>query len=164
MRTVEGYHPSTSEVGWLLAQLEQRPARLVEPPPRSMVWLACWDCKAPGWDYTEPSAALRGSMVNYAPSEAPVPAPDWCEVVGQFAMMAVGFVAFQVFTVDYVEAEIRKAKVWNPGPPQSIADAIRLIWPHRLRAGNVTWPSPAFPHDSFDRLANWDMALRRGAA
>lgn len=102
--------------------------------------------------------------MNYAPSEAPVPAPDGSEVVGQFATLAVGFAAFQVFTVDYVEAEVRKAKVWNPGPPHSIADAIRPIWPHRLGASDAAWPPPAFPHDRFDRLVNWDMALRRGAA
>jgi hypothetical protein len=39
-RPVEGYQPSSPDTGWLLAQLEQRPAKLVEPPPRSMVWLA----------------------------------------------------------------------------------------------------------------------------
>ncbi len=44
-RLVEGYQPSTPEIGWLLAQLEQRPAKLIEPPPRPMVWLACWDCR-----------------------------------------------------------------------------------------------------------------------
>jgi len=53
---------------------------------------------------------------------------------------------------------------WNPGPPDSIAYAVRLIWPHRLRAGDVRWPPPAFPNDSFDRLVNWDMALRHGVA
>jgi hypothetical protein len=155
-RLVEGYKPSRSEIGWLLAQLEQRRAKLVEPPPRSMVWLACWDCMAP-------SAVNRGSMVNYAPSAAPLPTPDG-EVVGQFATLAVGSAVFQVFTVDFVEAEVRKAVVWNPDPPDSIAHAIPLIWPHRLRAGDVAWPPPAFPNDSFDRLVNWDMALRRGAA
>jgi hypothetical protein len=156
-RTVEGYHPSRSEIGWLLAQLEQRPAKLVEPPPRSMVWLACWDCMTP-------SAVNRGSMVNYAPSAAPLPAPDGREVVGQFATLAVGSAVFQVLTVDFVEAEVRKAKVWNPDPPDSITHAIPLIWPHRLRASDVAWPLPAFPNDGFDRLVNWDMALRRGAA
>jgi hypothetical protein len=156
-RPVGGYQPSRAEIGWLLAQLERRPAKLVEPPPRSMVWLACWDCR-------EPSDLKRGSMVNYAPSSAPVPAPDGSEVVGQFATLAVGFAVFQVFTVDYVEAEVRKAKVWNPGPPASIADAVRLIWPHRLCAGDAAWPPPPCPHDSFDRLVNWDMALRRSAA
>ena len=106
----------------------------------------------------------RGSMVNYAPSEAPLHTPAGIEVGGQFATLAVGFAVFQVFTVDYVEADVRKAVIWNPGPPASIADAIRLIWPHRLRAGDVAWPPPAFPNDGFDRLVNWDLALRHGAA
>jgi len=156
-RLMEGYQPSRSEVGWLLAQLEQRPAKVAEPPPRSMVWLACWDCMAP-------SAVNRGSIVNYAPSAAPLPTLDGSEVVGQFATLAVRSVVFQVFTVDFVEAEARKAAVWNPDPPDSIAHAIPLIWPHRLRAGEVAWPPPAFSNDSFDRLVNWDMALRRGVA
>jgi hypothetical protein len=157
-RLVEGYQPSRSEIGWLLAQLEHRPAKLVEPPPYSMVWLACWDCMTP-------SAVNRGSMVNYAPSAAPLPTPpDGNEVVGQFTTLAVGFAVFQVFTVDFVEAEVRKAKGWNPDPPDSIAHVIPLIWPHRLYAGDVAWPPPVFPNDSFDRLANWDLALRRGAA
>jgi hypothetical protein len=156
-RLVEGYQPSNSEKGWLLAQFEQQPVKLVEPPRYSMVWLACWDCMAPG-------AVNRGSIVNYAPSTAPLPAPGGREVVGQFATLAVGFAVFQVFTVDFVEAEVRKAKGWNPDPPDSIAHAIPLIWPHRLYAGDIAWPPPVFPNDSFDRLANWDLALRRGAA
>lgn len=45
-----------------------------------MVWLACWDCKAP-------HTANQASMVHYAP-------------------LAVGYAIFQVFTVDYVAAEI----------------------------------------------------------
>jgi hypothetical protein len=154
-RAVEGYRPSISETGWLLAQLEQYPAKLIEPPPRSMVWLACWDCKTP-------NTADRASTVYYATATAPLPTPDGGEVVGQFTTLALGFAVFQVFTVDYVEAEARKAVVWNPNPPHSIRQAVRLIWPHRLRAGDVAWPPSAFPNDSFDRLANWDKALRRG--
>lgn len=154
-RDTEGYEPSKSETGWLLAELERRSARWrPEPPPRSMVWLACWDCKAPGADN-------RASMVHYAPSTAPLPTPDGSEVVGHFTTLAIGFAAFQVFSVDFVEAEVRNAKSWNPDPPDSIAPAIPLIWPHRLYAADVAWPPPAFPYDSFDRLANWDMALRR---
>jgi hypothetical protein len=156
-RPVEGYAPSIAELGWLLAQLEQRPAKLIEPPPRSMVWLACWDCRTAG-------TVGRQSMVNYAPSAAPLATPSGGEVVGQFTTLAIGFAVFQVLTVDYVEAEVRRAVVWNPDPPDSIADGVRLIWPHRLDAGDFTWPPPAFPNDSFDRLANWDKALRRGVA
>jgi hypothetical protein len=157
-RLVEGYQPSTSEKGWLLAQLEQRPVRLVEPPPYSKVWLAAWDCMAPG-------TVNRGSMVNYAPSTARLPARGGREVVGQFATLAIGFAVFQVFTVNFVEAEVRQAEGWNPDPPGGIAHGIPLIWPQRLYAGDVTWPPPeVFPNDSFDRLANWDNALRRGEA
>jgi len=36
MRRVVGYQPSVSETGWLLAELDRRPAKLVAPPPRSM--------------------------------------------------------------------------------------------------------------------------------
>jgi hypothetical protein len=104
----EGYQPSISERGWLLAQLEQHHARLIEPAPRTMVWLASWDCK------TE-DAVNRVSVVNYAPSSAPLPTPDGGEVVGQFTTLATGFAAFQVFTVDYVEADHREAVLWNPG-------------------------------------------------
>jgi hypothetical protein len=154
-RRTEGYKPGTSETGWLLAQFEHRPVQLVEPPPRTMVWLACWDCKSPG-------TPDQGSMIHYAPSSAPLPTPDDGKMVGQFATLAIGYAVFQVFTVDYVEAEVRQAVVWNPGPPESIADAVLLIWPQRLRAGEVTWPPPAFPNNSCDRLVNWDMALRRG--
>jgi hypothetical protein len=156
MRQVEGYTPSTAEIGWLLAQLERRrPTQLVEPPPRAMVWLACWDCMTP-------DTVNRGNMIHYAPSSATLPTSNGETVDGQFATLAIGYAVFQVFTVDYVEAEVRQAVVWNPDPPKSIAHAVPLIWPHRLRASEIAWPPPAFPNGSFDRLVNWDMALRRG--
>jgi hypothetical protein len=148
-RPVEGYEPSIAEIGWLLDQLERRSATQIEPPPRSMVWLACWDCS-------------ERSVVNYAPSNAALPTPNSGEVVGQFTTLALGFCAFQVFTVDYVEATRREVVVWNTRPPASIRSAIPRIWPHLLAAGDVSWPAAAFPNDDFDRLANWDGALRRG--
>jgi hypothetical protein len=154
-RPVEGYVPTTSEIGALLAEVERPNIRLAQPPDRSMVWLAAWNCK-------KPDSANRASVLHYATSTAPVPTPDGSEVVGQFATLAVGFAAFQVFTVDFVEAKRQHAEVWNTHPPSSIADQVRLIWPHRLYAGDVEWPPLPFPHDSFDRLANWDMVLRRG--
>jgi hypothetical protein len=81
-----------------LASLGSAPAKLIEPP-RSMVWLACWDSKTP-------NAVNRASTVNYAPSTAPLPTPDGGEVTGQFTTLAVGFAAFQVFTADYVEVAL----------------------------------------------------------
>lgn len=150
-RPVEGYEPSIAEKGWLLDQLERRPARQIEPPPRSMVWLAHWDC-------------LELSVANYAPSATRVLTADGGGVAGQFTTLALGFVTFQVFTVDYVEADRRKAGVWNPRAPESLRPAIPRIWPHLLGAGDVPWPTVAFPNDSFDRLVSWDGALRREAA
>jgi hypothetical protein len=88
-RLVEGYEPSIAGTGWLLGQLERRLATQIEPPPRSMVWLACWNCS-------------ERSVVNYAPSSAALPTPNSGEVVGQFTTLALGFAAFQVFTVDYI--------------------------------------------------------------
>lgn len=143
-RQVEGYQPSISEVGWLLAELERRPVKLVTPPPRTMVWLACWDCMSP-------DIANQGSMIHYVPSSAALRSQSAGKVAGQFATLAIGYVVFQVFTVDYVEAEAQRAEVWNPDPPETIAYAVPLIWPHRLRAGDVTWPPDAFPHSDFNR-------------
>jgi hypothetical protein len=53
-----------------------------------MVWLACWDCKAP-------TGANRASMIHYAPSSAPLPTPNGGEVVGHFTTLAIGFAAFR---------------------------------------------------------------------
>jgi hypothetical protein len=116
-----------------------------------MAWLACWNCE-------------ERSVVNYAPSSAPLRTLGSGEVVGQFATLALGFAAFQVFTVDYVEAARRGAEVWNTHPPDSISAALPRIWPHLLGAGAVSWPRAAFPNGDFDRLSSWDSALRRGAA
>src|SRR5262249_11366561 len=86
------------------------------------------------------------------------PARGGGEVVGQFTTLAVSFTVFQMFTVDYVEAELRKAVVWNPGPPKSIVHAVRLVWPHRLGVGDVAWPPLAFPNDS---LTGWPIGTWR---
>lgn len=68
-RPVEGYEPSLAEMGWLLGQLEQQQASQIELPPRSMAWLACWNCE-------------ERSVFNYAPSSAPLRTPGGGEVVG----------------------------------------------------------------------------------
>jgi hypothetical protein len=155
-RPVTGYLPTISEIGWLLAQVEKPSSvQLAKLPDCFKVWLAAWDCKKEG-------SLNSASVIHYAPSDAPVPTPDGGNVVGQFTTLAIGFAVFQVFTVDLVEFEVRHAKGWNPNPPASIADQLRLIWPRRLYAGEVTWPPLAFPHDSFDRLATWEGVLRRG--
>lgn len=76
-----------------------------------------------------PNVAYRGSMIHYAPSSAGLPTPSGGTVVGQFATLAIGFIVFQMFTVDYVEAEAQQAEIWITDPPKTIAHALPLIWP-----------------------------------
>jgi hypothetical protein len=140
-RPVEGYQASQPEFAWLRARSQ--------PPPRSLVWLGCWDCQ-------------QAIPVRYAPSSAPLPAQDGSPVDGHFATFALGYVALQVFTVDYVAADQRQASAWNDHAPASLAQALPRIWPPLLGQPDITWPPPAFSAPAWDRLVTWDGALRSG--
>jgi hypothetical protein len=141
-RPVEGYVASPPEIAWLFAKLE--------PPPRSLVWLGCWDCQ-------------RESAFRYGPSAAPLVTADGVTVAGHFATFTLGFVAFQVFTVDFVAADEHGAGQWNLHPPRSLAQALARIWPQDdARPHDVAWPQQAFTRGDLDVLASWDGALRRG--
>lgn len=136
-RPIQGYVATPQELAWLWAHRE--------PPPRSLVWIGCWDCE-------------QSSPVMYEPSGAPLPTADGCEVVGHMSTFSLGYVAFQVFTVDFVAAESHGAVPWNSRPPSSLADALKRIWP----TGNseLSWPPHAFSGIDWNRLVTWDGALR----
>jgi hypothetical protein len=141
-RPVEGYEASLPELAWLRASSE--------PPPRSRVWLGCWDCQQ-----TVP--------VRYAPSSALLPTPDGSRIKGHFATFSLGYLAFQVFTVDYIAADQHQASAWNDHTPASLAQALLHIWPPHLRQPKVSWPPQAFAAAAWDRLVTWDGALRAGS-
>jgi len=143
VRPVEGYVASPPEMAWLFAELE--------PPPRSLVWLGCWDCQLE-------------SPFRYGPSRAPLISADGVPVAGHFATFTFGFVEFQVFTVDFVVADKHGAGHWNFHPPQYLAQALARIWPQDdLRPRDVAWPpQQAFAKGDLDVLVSWDGALRRG--
>jgi hypothetical protein len=140
-RPAEGYRASQAEFAWLRAR--------TEPPPRSRVWLGCWDCR-------------QAMPVRYAPSSAPLPAPDDTRVEGQLATFTLGFVAFQVFTVGYGTAGQHDAGQWNDRVPPSLTHALPRIWPPLGTQQDLLWPLQAFAANDWDRLATWDGALRRG--
>lgn len=142
-RAVEGYVASGPELAWLRHR--------GEPPPRAMVWLGCWDCE-------------REVPVNYEPSGAGLPTADGTDLAGHLATFTLGYVAFQVFTVDFVAAERHGAPVWNRGPLPPLADALPRIWPPQLVARDVDWPPPAFPHSDRRRMVTWDGALKPDVA
>jgi hypothetical protein len=137
-RPVEGYVPSDPELAWLYAE--------GVPPPRSRVWLGCWNCQQ--------TAPLR-----YAPSGAPLPTSDGVRVTGQLTSFTLGFVAFQVFSVDFVAADEHGARLWNDHVPPSLAEALVHIWPPLGKP--ASWPSPAFESQDWERLVTWDGELRR---
>jgi hypothetical protein len=140
-RPVEGYEASQPEFAWLRARSE--------PPPRSLVWLGCWDCQ-------------QATPVRYAPSSAPLPTPDGSKIEGHFATFTLGYAAFQVFTVDCVAVGQHQASAWNDHAPASLAQALSRVWPPLLAQPEVSWPPQAFGAPAWDRLVTWDGALRRG--
>jgi hypothetical protein len=95
----------------------------------------------------------------YAPSTAALPTKDGVPVAGHFTSFALGYLAFQVFTVDFIAAETHGADPWNPAPPASIRPGLPRIWPQQANA--LDWPPPAFANDAWPRLVNWNGALRR---
>lgn len=139
-RAVGGYEATAQELACLRKENE--------PPPRSMVWLGCWDCQ-------------KEVAVRYEPSSAPLPTADGSELAGHLTTFTLGFVAFQIFTVDFIAAEQHGAPEWNPmGPPATIREALPRLWPRQLTVADVTWPPPAFAHDDWRRMVTWDEKLR----
>ena len=139
-RRIEGYKATPQEFAWLYAHRE--------PPPRCMVWIGCWDCE-------------QQVPVNYEPSAANLPtSDDTAPIPGHLATYALGYVAFQVFTVDFIAADKHQAPVWNREPPPAIAGALPRIWPPQLNPPDIEWPPPAFHHDAWKTLVTWDGALR----
>jgi hypothetical protein len=140
-RTIEGYRASDVELAWLRTNRE--------PPPRALVWLGCWDCE-------------KSVPVNYEPSQAPLPTADGSELNGHLTTISLGYVVFQVFTVDFLIADLKKAPGWNQRPPAPLDDALIRIWPPPPTPRVTSWPPPAFPKTGWRRLITWDERLRSG--
>lgn len=140
-RAVEGYVASEVELGWMRTHNE--------PHWRTMVWLGSYDCE-------------KSKPVVYEPSSAVLPTADGVPVVGHLATFTLGYVAFQVFSVDFVEAELHKADVWNTHVPDSLSRHLTRIWPKQLVTPDVSWPPEQFTAHEWRRLVTWDGALRPG--
>jgi hypothetical protein len=138
-RPVKGYQATPQELAWIRER--------GEPPPRSMVWLGCWNCE-------------QAVPVNYEPSAADLPTADGHPLAGHLTTFTLGFVAFQVFTVDYIAADQHGAPVWNTRPPVPLRDALPRIWPPQLVVPDIKWPPRAFDKHDWHRLVTWDGVLR----
>lgn len=142
-RNIEGYLASPSELAWLW--------KYNKPPPRSMVWFGAWDCE-------------RTVPVNYEPSAALVPTADGTPLTGHLTTFTLGYVVFQVFTIDFVAAEQHGAVVWNDRVPDTLSRALIRIWPQQPGTADLAWPPEAFHRDEWRRLVTWDGVLRPGEA
>lgn len=96
--------------------------------------------------------------MNFEPSEAPLPTADGVPVTGNMTTFALGYVVFQVFTVDYVAAEQHGAEPWNTRVPEHLDEALTRIWPPLGR--DVSWPPPAFRYEDWRQIVTWDGRLR----
>ena len=97
--------------------------------------------------------------MNFEPSEAPLPTADDVPVAGDMTTFALGYVVFQVFTVDFVAAEQHDAANWNTRVPRHLNEALPRIWPPLGR--DVSWPPPAFGYEDWRQIVTWDGRLRR---
>ncbi len=137
-RPLDGTPGSDAELAWLWKHQT--------PPPKALVWLACYDCE-------------HSLAVTYEPSVAPLMCADGSVMPGHLVTIALGFVAFQVFTVDFVAAEVAGAWRGWPSMPDKIQPGIVQVWPHPVP---MRWPTPAFKRDDWNALVTWDGALRPG--
>jgi hypothetical protein len=118
-----------------------------KPHWRTMVWIGSYDCE-------------RYNCVLYEPSAAAIHGDDGAVVPAHLAAFALGYLAFQVFSVDFVQAELHHAGLWNDKVPAHLARRLPRIWPQQLTSPPVTWPPEQFPADEWRRMVTWDGKLR----
>lgn len=99
--------------------------------------------------------------VRYEPSSIELPAADGSKVAPHLATFALGYVAFQIFTVDPLAAEQHGAVEWPVLLPEMLRPAVDLIWPQPLPAvPEVAWPRAQIVAEAWPRLVTWDGTLR----
>ncbi len=134
---VPGYVATQPEFAYFWAEKK--------PPPRALVWLGCWDCQS-------------RTPLMYQPAMATVPTADGTELVGHLTTLAIGYVALQVFSVDFVAADVHGAALWNTQAPAALNPGLTRIWP--VLKPNVEWPRAMFAREDWQALVTWDGALR----
>lgn len=75
------------------------------------MWLGCWDCQ-------------RTAPVAYEPSGAYLPTAGGHRVPAHLTTLSVGYVAFQVCTVDFVAVDVHGGGPWNTQVPASPTAAL----------------------------------------
>lgn len=137
VRPIAGYSPSDSELAWLYGHRS--------PLPRSVVWISAWDCK-------------HETPFMFEPASASLPTTSGGSVEAHMTSFAVGYLAFQVVSTDFVMADALGASHWVGVVPEMLREAIVRLWPESGKS--VEWPTKAFANEEWHRFVTWDGALR----
>ena len=130
-RAVDGYVPSEPELAWLGTRLE--------PPPRARVWIGAFDAR---------------NVVNLRHEACLISATDGLNA--HLTTLTLGYVAFQVFSIDYVAADALGLDQFDVMPPQ-LEPLLKRIWPGQ--ADSLTWPGVAFDDRNWAGVTRWPSRL-----
>jgi hypothetical protein len=110
------------------------------------VWLGAFDGQGQYVVTTQARLVISAPMPG---GGTPVP--------GHMTTLTVGQVLFQVFTTNYVLAEVQSLPAYDAKPPWLYPDALSRIWP--IEQPVVKWPPSAYvTHDVLDKVVNWGQA------
>lgn len=130
-RPQEGYEASEAEMAWLIEKLK--------PPPRSRVWIGAFDAR---------------NVINSRHEACLLHLPNSLDA--HVTTLTVGYVAFQVYTINYVIAEARSIPEFNV-MPENIEALLTRIWPTQLRT--ISWPGVAFTDSHWNSVTQWPEAV-----
>ena len=133
-RPFTGYTASEAELAWLFSHKT--------PPPRSRVWIGAFDAE----NRHATSHISQGLAIRNDGLQSNIP----CHL----SVASFGFVAFQVFSVDYVAADQYGASEFDVAPPAELREHLETLWP-RL-AEDLTWPPPYYFNDQqWEQVSTW---------
>jgi hypothetical protein len=135
LRTTPGYVPSEPELAWLMKE--------DDPLPRSRVWLGAFDAEGKYVVETQARLLMSGARSN------PIPA--------HMTTLTIGNVLLQVFTTNFVLADVQSLQQYDAEPPQPYAQALSRIWP--IKQPTVHWPpSHHVTKSVLDKVVNWGQS------
>jgi uncharacterized protein YlxP (DUF503 family) len=138
LRTTLGYVPSEPELAWIMKE--------PDPPPRSRVWLGSFETE--GKYVIETQARLLTAAA--APGGGnPLPS--------HMTTLTIGCVLVQVFTTNFVLADVQSLQHYDADPPEPYDKALLRIWP--IKQPVVHWPpSHHVSNRVFDQVVNWSQS------
>jgi hypothetical protein len=138
-RTVQGYESSDAELAWLWANRE--------PAPRARVWIGAFD-------------AQNRMKARHSVSNVTAYGRDASELPAHLTTFTCGYVAFQVFSTDFVIADAIEVLQF-PGPPAGIDLLFEQLWPARTLGPTINWPKHVFGLDHWQMVSTWPQRAPR---